>query len=121
MIYTVMAWYGYLVTVAIIVSGLTFAYLYHTRTGGKWRDTNLGRNLMYFVLAPTGVLMTALVPLRQAWWTLFSLGVYTTVPIVYIQRIRLFLRVQREEEELEPDSDHRLDRPDRSVHQSDHR
>ena len=93
-----MAWYGVLVTLVTIGAGITFIYLYHTRTGGQWRDTELGRNLMYFVLVPTAVLICALIPIHQAWWTIASLAVYTTVPLVYIQRIRVFLKVQREED-----------------------
>jgi hypothetical protein len=98
MIYKVMAWYAFFVTIAIIISGLTFAYLYHTRTNGKWRRSELGRHLMYFILAPTSVLIVALIRIHQIWWILFGLAVYTTVPVVYIQQIRIFLRVQKEKE-----------------------
>ncbi len=104
MIYTVMAWYGLFITVAIVVFGLTFAYLYHTRTNGAWRRSELGRHLMAFVVVPTIVLILALIRIHEVWWILVRLAVYTCVPLVYLQRIRIFLRVQKESDV--PDQGH---------------
>jgi hypothetical protein len=96
MIYKVMAWYSLFITVTIIGFGVTFAYLYHTRTNGAWRRTELGRHLMAFVAAPTAVLILALIRIHQVWWIVIRLAAYSTVPLVYLQRIRIFLRVQKE-------------------------
>lgn len=103
MVYKVMAWYGAIVTVAIIALGLVFAYLYQTRTNGAWRRSELGRHLMAFVLAPTAVLIVAMIPIHQLWWFVIRLLAYSTVPLVYWQRIRIFLKVQKENDDTRQD------------------
>jgi predicted membrane channel-forming protein YqfA (hemolysin III family) len=95
-IYRVMSWYSLFITIAIIIFGLTFAYLYHTRTNGAWRRSSLGRHLMAFVVVPTIVLLLALIRVHEVWWIMIRLAVYTCVPLVYLQRIRIFLKVQKE-------------------------
>jgi len=103
MIYRVMAWYGFFITITIVAFGLTFAYLYHTRTHGAWRRSELGRHLMAFVVAPTAVLITAMIRIDEIWWMMIQLIAYTTVPLVYLQRIRIFLRVQKESDDSDQD------------------
>jgi len=103
-IHEVLSWYSFFITGAIIVFGLTFAYLYHSRTGGAWRRSELGRNLMAFVVAPTMVLILAMIRIHALWWIIVRLAAYTTVPLVYLQRIRIFLKVQKESDV--PDQDH---------------
>lgn len=103
MIYRVMAWAAFIDTLIIIVAGITFGLLYHFRTGGRWRDNELGRHLMWFVLAPTTVLTTLMVPTHQLWWLIVRLIVYTTVPLVYINQVLIFLKVQKESDESDQD------------------
>ena len=76
MIYRVMAWYSLFITIAIIVFGLTFGYLYHTRTNGAWRRTELGRHLMAFVVVPTLVLILALIRIHAIWWIMIQLAAF---------------------------------------------
>lgn len=103
--------YGTFASGMTVVFGLTFAYLYETRTRGAWRQTELGRHLMWFVLAPTSVLLLALVraiggaDLDTLWFVILRLVVFTSVPLVYLQRILIFLKVQREGQD-EPGTDH---------------
>jgi cytochrome bd-type quinol oxidase subunit 2 len=102
-------WYGNLAALITVLEGLCFAYLYETRTNGAWRKTEMGRHLMWFVLAPTSVLLLALIrvifgaSLDTLWFVILRLVVFTSVPVVYFQRIWIFLKVQKESDDSDQD------------------
>jgi ABC-type molybdate transport system permease subunit len=106
MILRLMVWYAIFASAVTVVFGVSFAYLYHTRTKGGWHDSEMGRHLMAFVLAPTVVLALGLIPIHQIWWMFIQLAAFTTVPLVYLQRIRIFLKVQHEEDQYDSSQDH---------------
>jgi hypothetical protein len=67
---------------------------------------------MTFALAPTGVLILALIrtvggaSLDTPWFLLVRLAAFTLVPVVYIRQIVIFMKVQNGKEGNDPDQDH---------------
>jgi cytochrome bd-type quinol oxidase subunit 2 len=104
-------WYGTALSAVTVTLGLTFAILYQVRTGGAWRRTELGRHLMAFVLAPALVLLLSIIrailgaDLDTLWFLVLRMFAFTAVPLVYAQRIWIFLKTQREKDDV-PDQDH---------------
>jgi len=102
-------WYGNLAALVTVLEGGVFAYLYETKTKGAWRKTQMGRHLMWFVLAPSSVLLLALIraifgaSLDTLWFVILRLVVFTSVPVVYGQRIWIFLKVQEESDDSDQD------------------
>jgi cytochrome bd-type quinol oxidase subunit 2 len=104
-------WYGTILSVITVGLGLTFAILYQIKTGGAWRKTEVGRHLMAFVLAPAAVLLLSLIRvlfganLDTLWFVVLRMIAFTFVPLVYAQRIWIFLKTQKEKDDV-PDQDH---------------
>lgn len=104
-------WYGTILSAVTVLLGLLFAILYHIKTGGAWKHTELGRHLMAFVLAPASVLLLALIraifgaDLDTLWFVILRMLAFTSVPLVYAQRIIIFLKTQKEKDNV-PDQDH---------------
>lgn len=104
-------WYGTVLSVITVLLGLLFAVLYEVKTGGAWRRTEMGRHLMAFVLAPTMTLTLALIraiggaDLDTLWFVLLRMCVFTAVPLVYAQRVLIFLKTQKEKD-IVSDQDH---------------
>jgi cytochrome bd-type quinol oxidase subunit 2 len=110
--FTVFAlWYGTILSAVTVILGLTFAVLYQVKTGGAWRRTEIGRHLMAFVLAPASVLLLALIralfgaDLDTLWFLGLRMIAFTSVPLVYAQRIWIFLKTQKEKDSV-PGKDH---------------
>lgn len=98
-------WYGTTLSVVTVLLGFTFAVLYEVRTGGAWRRTEMGRHLMAFVLAPTSVLLLAIIrtlggaDLDTLWFVVLRMVAFTSVPLVYAQRVWIFLKTQRDKDQ----------------------
>lgn len=85
--------------VLMLVGVVVFIVIYWSRA--RWRESSLGRHMMYFMVALAGVLVVR--TLRYFWpnleWLIYvGLATYALLVLVIWQRVYLLVRSLRSEE-----------------------